>query len=64
MKKVSLQDLVGRKIVKVNDDCCNAVTIDTEDGRTFMLDTERVFSNMDVYGITAWERSSNEDNES
>jgi len=61
MKRVSLQDLVGRKIIKVDDDCCNAVTIDTEYGRTFMLDTERVISSMDVYGIVAWERASNED---
>lgn len=56
MKQVSLQSLVGRKIVKVNDCCVNVVTLETEDGKTFMLDTERRSASFDLYGIIAWER--------
>lgn len=58
MKRVSVQDLLGRKIVKVNDQCVNVVTFETENGKMFMLETERRSSSFDLYGIAAWEMDS------
>jgi len=58
--KTNLQSLVGRKIVKVDDDCCNSILLETEDGGQFRLETEQVDSG--VYGIIASEEDPEPDN--
>lgn len=63
MKRVSLQDLVGRTIVKVNDDACNSLTIETDDGKEFMLEVECIDSRSSLYGLVAYSREENEEEE-
>jgi len=50
-EKKSLQDLVGKKIVKVDDDACNCISLETENGETFVLETECMNSQLGLYGI-------------